>query len=258
MKKGIFTYRNDITLDEQYKLIKKAGFDSVMIWWGEEKDDYINLSNKYNIEICNAHLPFEDIRKLWVPDTGGDDYAMWLCKQVESLGNSGIKIAVMHTSRGTDTYPCNVKGLERIKRIVETAEKSNVKIAFENLRVINYLDYIFENIKSDNICFCYDSGHHNYMSPERDLLAGFGDKLIALHLNDNMGDSDDHMLPYDGTSDWEQITDMLVSLRYDGVISLEVQQDRHVKYSNMEPYEFFCAAFEKASKIEMELLRKSK
>ena len=254
MKKGIFTYRNDITLEEQYQLIKQAGFNSVMIWWGEQKDDYISLSNKYNLEICNAHLPFEDIRKLWIPDNYGDDYALWLCKQIESLGNSGINTAVLHVSRGTDTYPCNEKGLGRIKRIVETAEKSKVKIAFENLRIIGYLDYIFKNIQSDNIGFCYDSGHHNYMSPERDLLTDFGDKLIALHLNDNMGDSDIHMLPYDGTTNWQEVTNKLISLRYDGVISLEVQQDRHIMYSNMEPSEFFRTAFERALEIEKTLL----
>ena len=257
MKKGIFTYRNDITLEQQHQLIKQAGFDSIMIWWGEQKDEYLSLSNKYNLEICNAHLPFEDIRKLWTPDNNdSDEYAQWLCKQIVELGNCGVNIAVMHLSRGIDTYPCNDKGLDRLKRIVETAEKSKVKIGFENLRLIGYLDYIFENIQSDNIGFCYDSGHHNCMCPERDLLSNFGDKLIALHLDDNMGDSDIHMLPYDGTADWEKVTDKLATLNYDSVISLEVQQDRHKMYAEMEPYEFLCTAFERASKIETELLGK--
>lgn len=258
MRKGIFTYRNDITLDKQYELIQKAGFDSVMIWWGEDKEDYIDLSKRYRLEICNAHLPYVDARRLWIPDNDGDEYAQWLCDQIIDLGSHGVYVAVLHVSRGIDTSPCNEKGLERIKRIAEAAGRANVRVAVENLRLISYLDYIFSHVHSDNIGFCYDSGHHNYMSPERDLLSDFGDKLIALHLNDNMGDDDSHMLPYDGTADWDEIIDKIASTGYDSTISLEVQQERHIMYSDIEPYEFFCMAFDKALKVEKELIKRRK
>jgi sugar phosphate isomerase/epimerase len=72
-------------------------------------------------------------------------------------------------------------------------------IALENLRKPEYLDFLFDNIKSDKLKFCYDSGHNNCFTPEIDCLGKYGDKLIALHLHDNDGTCDQHLLPFNGT-----------------------------------------------------------
>lgn len=256
MKKGIFTYRNDITTAQQYEYIKAAGFDSVIVWWGEEKHQHLKLARKFGLEICNVHLPFDDIRKLWIPNnSGSDDYASWLCGQINDCKNYGIEIAVIHVSRGIDTYPPNEQGLDRLKRIVENAEKAKVIIAFENLRLLDYLDYTFDHIQSDYIGFCYDSGHQNCFSPERDVLDDYKDKLIALHIADNDGNDDIHSLPYDGTVDWMAFAKKLAEIKYTGVLSLEIQQDRNPIYEKLFPREFFELSFERAKKFEDEIKR---
>lgn len=183
----------------------------------------------------------------------GDEYTLWLCEQIKECGNKGIKTVVMHLSPRMDTHPVNNCGLDRIKKIVSTAEKSNVKIAFENLRLPNYLDFVFENIKSNNIGFCYDSGHQNCFTPQRDVLNDFKDKLIALHIADNYGDADIHSLPYDGTVDFKYFAQQLASINYDGVLSLEVQQERNPIYENLKPQEFFELSFERVVKFENEI-----
>ncbi len=51
----------DKKLSERYALVKAAGFDSVMIWWGdsfEEKREQLLLAERHDLQILNAHLPF--------------------------------------------------------------------------------------------------------------------------------------------------------------------------------------------------------
>lgn len=258
MRKGIFTYFGyELPMKKRFELIKEAGFDSVMVWWGNSNDEeLVSLASEYSLYICSAHLPFDEINRIWSTDNSGDEYAAMLCSLVKKCGELSIPTAVLHVSRSVETPPYNETGLGRISRILCVAEQYNVNIAFENLRHVQYLEYIFSRISSDKMKFCYDSGHHHCHIPERDLLGDFGDKLVTLHLDDNMGDSDIHMLPYDGTADWDKITDKLTSLHYDGVISLEVLQDRHEKYAKMEPSEFLNAAFERALRIETDLREK--
>ncbi|MHB8962234.1 MAG: sugar phosphate isomerase/epimerase family protein, partial [Saccharofermentanales bacterium] len=200
-------------------------------------------------------IPFDEINVIWNEDASGDAYVDMLCTLVRKCGEYCIPTAVLHVSRGTATPPYNETGLARIQKIICVAEQCNVNIAFENLRYIHYLDYVFSNLSSEKLKFCYDSGHHNYMSPERNLLADFGDKLVALHLDDNMGDSDIHMLPFDGTADWNQIIDNLAKTAYDGVISLEVQQDRHEMYKDLPPDEYLDMAFDRALRFEAAFLK---
>lgn len=256
MKKGIYTYRNDISLDQLHRIIHQAGFDSVMIWWGENREEYLKCAAKYNLEISNAHLPFDDISKLWIPNSSaGDEHAQWLCEQIAVLGACEIPVAVMHLTKGPATHPYNSTGLDRIKRIVESAEKSGVKIAFENLWLTNYLDYVFDNIYSENIGFCYDIGHQHYFSPERDVLNDFKNKLLALHISDNDSEKDSHSLPYDGTVNWTAFAKTLSEISYNGVLSLEVQQERNPIYANLCAQEFIELAYERVYRFENEIIQ---
>ncbi len=258
MKKGIFNFRDDITVEQYFMLIKSVGFDASMIWWGEQRKDFIATANSHNIEICNAHLPFKDAKLLWVQKNIGDDYTDFMCKELADCANYGVKVAVMHVSRGYDTEPCNRVGLNRIKRLVKTAEENGVLLALENLKVIEYLDYIYDNIESENLKFCLDTGHENYATPQSNVAEKFKHKLVALHLNDNDGTADQHRLPYDGTADWETIAKILAKIKYDGILTLEVNQDRNNIYDNLSPQEYFERAFEMACKFEKELTKISR
>lgn len=69
MKYGIFDwYGYIIDYRDNYKLIKQAGFDKVMLWWGEEYEDKKlrhEHAMKAGLAIENAHFTFYDINLLW-------------------------------------------------------------------------------------------------------------------------------------------------------------------------------------------------
>lgn len=78
-------------------------------------------------------------------------------------------------------------------------------MALENLDSIQHPDYIYENIKSEYLGFCYDSRHEYFNHRDSDCLSRYGNKLFAVNLNDNCGDDDTHLLPYDGDIKWDII-----------------------------------------------------
>jgi sugar phosphate isomerase/epimerase len=244
-------------LYERYALVKAAGFDSVMIWWGDsfyEKQEQLKLAEKYSLNVINAHLPFENINALWSDKLAGEDFGKWLNTELTDCAQHGVSTAVLHLSKGLNPPPFSNAGLDRIKRAVETCEHCEVNLALENLRHLDYLDYVMKNISSKRLGFCFDSGHKNYLSPNRDVLKDYRDRLFALHLNDNKGDDDTHMLPFDGTLDWSSVIRNLKDINYRGALSLEIQKDRHPIYSELTDEEYLSLAYKKALKLEQLLL----
>ena len=125
--------------------------------------------------------------------------------------------------------PCNLgtrkadeTGLRRFYRIAEAAERYGVYLALENSVFPEYLQFIFDNIKSEHIGFCYDSGHEHAFAPDFNYLPKFGDRLFALHLHDNDGVHDNHFVPFCGTIDWNtKIEDLKKRKLWETTVTLE-------------------------------------
>ena len=211
-----------LTFEERIKLIKDAGFESVMIWWGENQEAQPEIIRKYNIKIENAHFSFAGIDSIWKDSPDGDVLLNKYLSYIDDCRMCEIPAAVMHFSGGDNPPPYNNLGLDRFKKLFEKAEKNGITIALENVWRPDYLDFIYKNIKSDYIKFCYDSGHENCFTKGFDYLSEYGDKLAALHLHDNDGKSDQHNLPFSGTVDWKRIMKKLREINYKGTLSLEI------------------------------------
>ncbi len=252
MKKGIFiNFGFDLTMRERIDMIKASGFDSVMVWFGEgDEEATVSYAREQGLYVSNAHLPFKGINKMWEDGEEGDIMTDNFCRLVKLCGALSVPIAVFHVSSTFTPPPYRIIGIERIRRVVETAEKAGVDIAFENLRRLDYLQYVYDNIPSKRAKFCFDSGHHNYLCPEVDLFERYGDRLVAVHLHDNFGDYDWHMLPFDGNVDFDWVARGLASVGYNGPVSLEVHQDVHSSYESYTPELFVGEAYKRASKID--------
>ena len=139
------------------------------------------------------------------------------------------------------------RGDRSLKKIMEAAEKWNINIAIENQGNPEYLNFVFRNISSSRLYFCFDSGHERFYSPQLDLLDLYGDRLIALHLHDNNGQEDTHALPFTGDVQWDRIAGKLKKLDYKGAVALETLNRgfEHIE----SPVAFLQIALERAKKI---------
>ena len=257
IKTGIhYWFGYQIANKERFKLIKETGFDNVCLWWGNEFMDYDidksllpGVARSVGLEVENIHAPFCKTNLIWEDSINAEDIVKRYTQCIIDCSQHNIPTVVIHlTSRDTPPPPTLI-GLDRIKYLVELAEQKEVNIALENLRKPEYLQFVFSNIQSNKLGFCYDSGHENCYSKGTDLLGIYGDKLMALHLHDNDGTDDQHRIPGEGTINWESIVQKIKSTRYNGIISLEVTNEFSKQYSGILAKEFLMVSNEKITKL---------
>ena len=99
--------------------------------------------------------------------------------------------------------------------------------------------------------FCYDSCHHLNYAPDTDLLELYGNRLKAIHLQDNGGSHNQHQLPFDGSVDWPLVMAKIKKTGYNGAVTLEPM---NWDYAHLGIQDFLRLAYGKAQKLEQMLL----
>ena len=115
---------------------------------------------------------------------------------------------------------------ERMPRIIEHALRLGVTLAIENTwdERPEVLLHLADLLPDDSVKFCLDSGHVNAFS-RIDISTwweAIGDRVVALHLHDNDGLSDDHLTPGRGTFDFGRLFDHIAGLEKLPLLDLEV------------------------------------
>jgi len=72
---------------------------------------------------------------------------------------------------------------------------------------------------------CYDVGHANMTGNVAESLAACADVISYLHIHDNNGKTDSHLIPGDGAIDWSSIRSVLSGLALDVPAMYEVFYD---------------------------------
>ena len=156
-------------------------------------------------------------------------------------------MVVMHlTSKSVAPEPSEI-GVRRLQTIVDYAEKLGIKVAFENTKIFGYLEYVFDRIKNENAGICYDSGHCHCHFNDKSSWNRFKNKIFAAHLHDNDQSDDLHLLPFEGTIDWEKLVSNLNNVGYIGPVTLESCYRYH--YLDMSLLDFYTLSLEKAKEI---------
>lgn len=157
---------------------------------------------------------------------------------IEGAARLGVKNGVIHPNplimprEQFDNEDCFKKTIEYLTPLAEHAEKCGVRLSIENMsnhacvngtyrycsmpeEIARVADYFGAGV-------CWDFGHANSVKlPQGDSLRYLGSRLTALHVNDNNGNKDDHLLPFWGTVDWHDAMQGLRDSGYDGCFNYE-------------------------------------
>ena len=68
---------------------------------------------------------------------------------------------------------------------------------------------------------CWDTGHANIQGSQYEDILALGDHLQAVHINDNRGREDEHIIPYFGTLNLDEILHALRDVGYRGAFTFE-------------------------------------
>lgn len=160
---------------------------------------------------------------------------------VNDCFKNNITTTVIHLPN--DEHPINNLGIKRLGYIISEAEKKDVHVAFENLSNSKNLALILGAFQSKNVGYCYDSCHHQNYAANEDLLKRYGNRLMALHLQDNGGKNNQHQLPFDGGIDWISVMKKIAITGFQGATSLEPM---NWDYEHLSIQQFLDLAYEKA------------
>jgi len=249
-----FGYR-ELPPAESLRLIRQAGFEGVLLWWdtieGVDYRDMPALARREGLWVENIHAPFDSGNALWEDSAAGQTILELYLRCVDDCAAFEIPTMVIHPAMTQPAPPMNPIGIERFKRIAERAERRNVNVAVENMRGAQAIargEWVLEQIDSPRLGFCYDNGHHHARhAPEADTLSKFGHRLMSLHLHDNDGTDDQHLLLFDGTVDWQEQMKAIAATGYQEPTTLEVMNEG---YAHLPPAAFLAIAYERAKRLE--------
>lgn len=259
-----------LPLNELILLLKKTGFDGFAIDISDRKTDAASLvetGKKENMIIQSLHAPFNKSDDMWFEGDLGDEALKELTENIELCAKLEIPIMVAHTFIGfdSDNIPTQL-GIERYGKLVKRADELGVMLALENTEGEEYFDALMDAFKSEkSVGFCWDTGHELCYNRGRNLMADYGNRLVATHLNDNLGVRDFdgrityiddlHLLPFDGIADWNKIAQNLAEIPFDGPLTFELntvsKPGRHEndKYAAMPVECYIAEAYIRACKV---------
>ena len=218
---------------ERLRAIRNAGFDTVSTFWAREMEGIdAPLTSQY--EICDsfglvlehAHLPYFGIDVMWGDDLKAKAFTDYCVELAGIAGKGSVRTLVMHTceieSPAPERYPLF---LENMKRIADACAQAGVRLAVENLGKTCFVREVIRDLADNEyVGLCFDSGHNNVVA-ENDfsLLTEFADRIFALHIHDNDGKTDQHILPYSEnyTVDWKAFINTIDNTSFEGSLMLE-------------------------------------
>lgn len=242
MKVGLSTWSLlSMDLVSAVQTIGDAGFDYIELWgeaphahpgWTDKKALKDALST-YNL-LVTLHAPFTDLNPAspFQPVKGAvektlesfvsfGDYlgATIITIHPGSVHNEALVPTSAESSVGTLRKMVKVSG-GRLTINVENQTKSKSKYHFPLASTGESLELILAEV--ERLGFTLDTGHAhvNGQSP-LSLAQRAGPKLTEVHLSDNGGASDDHLIPGEGTADLNSLLheisgkDILVCLELD-------------------------------------------
>jgi len=248
-------------------LVKQAGFDGAFIDATSPEIDVIAIADRMRengLVLQSVHAPFTRVHLLWEEGEEGEQALAEQIACLETAHKAGAPIVICHVFIGFgEEHPTDV-GAERFSRLLDRAQELGMRIAFENTEGEKYLEHLRERLWEHPAAgFCIDTGHEMCYNHSRDLIGKYGDKLIATHLNDNMGitgpeifwHDDAHLFPFDGIADWQGIADRIKKTGFDGFLTFELTTQNkpgrttHDIYAHLDVSGVLSLAHEKAMRF---------
>lgn len=145
-------------------------------------------------------------------------------RSIEGSAMLGIPWVVFHPSMKPegDREAMLQDNLRFFAPLVELAEKLGTGLAMENMSRNDHgissaeeLCRLIDLFQSKAVGACWDTGHAHLASVDQAQgIQTLGQRLHALHIQDNNAQSDEHMPPYFGTIDWPVVMGALAKIKY--------------------------------------------
>lgn len=118
------------------------------------------------------------------------------------------------------------------RKLLAVAHDAGTVLALENVyeKEPGILRRLLEMLSSDDVCFCFDTGHFNAFAraPLADWIEQMGRYIGHLHLHDNFGILDEHLPVGDASFPFAPFFDAIRDLKVKPTITLEAHSQEHL------------------------------
>ncbi len=155
-------------------------------------------------------------------------------RSIEVAGMLGIPYVVVHAgwAPGISRADAFARNRAFLSRFYPTMEKTGVRLLLENSTRVNmgdqywfydgdimreFLDYANHPL----LGACWDTGHAHLEGHQYADILALGDYLGGIHVHDNRHGGDEHLLPFTGSINMDEIMTALIDAHYAGDFTFE-------------------------------------
>jgi sugar phosphate isomerase/epimerase len=222
--------------------IAAHGFDIVELFASRLHLDYHNPSGVSDfqqwltgagLELTSVHAPIIEA-SLASADAAERESALAETERALHVGRRiPFKTFVVHLGKPRSSGAQGGTNRDAARRSLDALAKAahplDIAIAVEVIpndlsRAMSLTELIGE-IEAANVGICLDVGHARIDHPGGDVVDAVevaAGHLLAIHVHDNRGRSDDHLVPFDGVIDWAAALTAVQKVGYDGALTFEL------------------------------------
>lgn len=229
--------------------IEENNFSSLWDKSIEELYEYFSAtkraSSENNIKIAQIHGIFPSHI---LDNQAVNDYIIMIIEKTLAVSKFlDCPEVVVHPYSNRDKEFEKKINLETYRRLTPTAKKYGVKVCLENMFFVQggnpleaacssaeetcwYIDTLNKEAGEDIFGYCLDIGHATLLHKNiKHFILTLGNRLTCMHIHDNDGKHDLHLMPYTHAdtwegklvTDWNGMLDGLKEIGYKGNISFE-------------------------------------
>jgi sugar phosphate isomerase/epimerase len=229
----------------------EAGITAIELWAGDtphidisdptQVRDLRQAAESLGIRVHCLHARFGDGADLGSLDETARREAVRVHRRtLEVAGELGARHVVVHPGHelasGAEARPHLLQTRRSVAELEEAARAAGTRLAVENMprRLVEgvlhqwpgmtyaELALALGDSDPDVVGFCLDTGHAYLAGVDLPaLIESFGARLHGIHLHDNRGEDDNHLLPGLGVIDWPPVLSALRRIGYALPITIE-------------------------------------
>ena len=179
------------------------------------------------ISLYSIHTPTKLCPESEIGQAAIDKTLDILKRSTEFACNLGAAVTVIHARvQGTFGAAVEEAHLRRIlDGIADYVTGLPCRVGWENDRrsfpPVRHMAWM-EDYDPATMGFVWDTGHSNLTGNSMEYPEACGSRLCSLHINDNDGVSDLHLLPGQGTIEWPPLMKAMMAKGYSGPLMLEI------------------------------------
>ncbi|MCG2825694.1 MAG: sugar phosphate isomerase/epimerase [Thermoplasmatales archaeon] len=190
------------------------------------KEKFLEITPSYNVKF-SVHAPLSDVNIASLNPEMRKESIKQISETIKIASELDIALITMHPGHLSPLgvlVPEKIREINKnsVKQISKTAKEYNVTVALENMpnqriTTSHSLKELLE-IADSNVEICFDIGHANTNNNIGEFL-DYG-KFANVHIHDNIGKSDSHLVIGKGNIDFRNVLKKL-NEKYNGVVVIE-------------------------------------